>query len=65
MIGDIFGDWREEVIIVVNGELRIYTTTIPATDRRISLLSDPIYRLDVCQQSQGYASLPAFKVNPH
>ncbi len=64
-IGDVFGDWREEVIIAVNGELRIYTTTIPATDRRISLLRDPIYRLDVCQQSQGYASLPAFKVNPH
>ena len=65
MIADVFGDWREELIIAVNGELRIYTTSIPATDRRITLLRDPIYRLDVSQQSQGYASLPAFKVNPN
>ncbi|MFC2116567.1 hypothetical protein ACFLTU_08820 [Bacteroidota bacterium] len=64
LIADVFGDWREEVIIVVPGELRIYTTTIPAVDRRISLMRDPIYRLDVCQESQAYLSLPAFKVNP-
>jgi rhamnogalacturonan endolyase len=65
VIADVLGDWREEVILAVPGELRIYTTTIPARDRRVSLMSDPIYRLDVCQESQGYLSLPAFKVNPY
>jgi hypothetical protein len=46
-IADILGDWREEIITSVPGELRIYTTTIPATDRRVCLMQDPIYRLDV------------------
>jgi rhamnogalacturonan endolyase len=64
MIADVLGDWREEVILAVPGELRIYTTTIPATDRHVSLMRDPIYRLDVCQESQGYPSIPAFRVNP-
>ena len=63
-IGDLFGDWREELIIVVPGEIRIYTTSVPAADRRICLMRDPIYRMDVCQESQGYLSLPAFKQNP-
>jgi rhamnogalacturonan endolyase len=61
---DVLGDWREEVILSVPGELRIYTTTIPARDRRVTLMRDPIYRLDVCEASSGYFSLPAFKVNP-
>jgi hypothetical protein len=64
LIADVLGDWREEIILTVPGELRIYTTTIPATDKRISLMRDPIYRLDVCEESQGYMSLPAFKKNP-
>jgi rhamnogalacturonan endolyase len=65
LIADILGDWREEVVLAVPGELRIYTTTMPAKDRRVTLMRDPIYRLDVCQESQGYPSIPAFKVNPH
>jgi rhamnogalacturonan endolyase len=36
-IADILGDWREEVVTSVGGELRIYTTTVPATDRRVCL----------------------------
>ena len=65
LVADVFGDWREEIILAVPGELRIYSTTIPATDRRVTLLRDPIYRLDVCQESQAYLSIPAFSVNPH
>ena len=64
VIADVIGDWREEIILAVPGELRIYTTSIPAMDRRVCLMRDPIYRMDACQQSQGYPSLPAFKVNP-
>ena len=64
VIADVLGDWREEIILAVPGELRIYTTSIPANDRRVSLMRDPIYRMDVCQASQGYPSLPAFRINP-
>ncbi|HPK66433.1 MAG TPA: S41 family peptidase, partial [Thermoanaerobaculia bacterium] len=37
-VADITGDWREEVITSLPGEVRIYTTTVPATDRRPCLL---------------------------
>ncbi len=55
---DILGDWREELITSVAGELRIYTTTIPAQDRRVCLMQDPLYRLDVCIQAMGYTQSP-------
>ena len=40
---DLFGDWREEVIwrAADNTSLRIYTTTIPATNRLYTLMHDP------------------------
>ncbi|MBM4103197.1 MAG: silent information regulator protein Sir2 [Planctomycetes bacterium] len=53
-IADCLGDWREELITVVEGELRIYTTTIPAKDRHVTLMQDPIYRNDVALVSMGY-----------
>jgi hypothetical protein len=28
-VADILGDWREEIVTFTNGELRIYSTTIP------------------------------------
>ena len=55
---DILGDWREEIIVSVPGELRVYTTTIPARDRRITLMQDPIYRKDVAHVAMGYAHVP-------
>ena len=55
---DVIGDWREELITSVNGELRIYTTTIPATDRHVCLMQDPIYRQDVAHLAMGYAQPP-------
>jgi rhamnogalacturonan endolyase len=55
---DVLGDWREEIITYRNGELRIYTTTIPATDRRVTLMQDPLYRSDVAMKSMGYDQVP-------
>jgi len=55
---DILGDWREEIIVSKQGELRIYTTTIPAIDRRVCLMQDPIYRLDVAHLAMGYSQVP-------
>src|SRR5262245_4356632 len=53
-LADIIGDWREEVITSVEGELRIYTTTIPATTRRVTLMQDRLYRNDTAFESMGY-----------
>jgi rhamnogalacturonan endolyase len=58
MMADILGDWREELITVLPGELRIYTTTIPAKDRRNCLMQDPVYRAEVAHRSQGYDQSP-------
>lgn len=55
---DVLGDWREELIATVAGELRIYSTTIPAADRRVTLMQDPLYRNDVCIQAMGYTQCP-------
>ncbi len=46
------------LIVSADGELRIYTTTIPATSRRVCLMQDPLYRLDVCIQAMGYTQCP-------
>ena len=51
---DCLGDYREEVITTLKGELRIYTSTIPASDRRVCLMQDHQYRLGVVAQTMGY-----------
>jgi rhamnogalacturonan endolyase len=51
---DCLGDHREEVITSLKGELRIYTTTVPATKRRCCLMLDRQYRLGVAAQTMGY-----------
>jgi hypothetical protein len=51
---DCLGDYREEVITSLKGELRIYTTTIPATERRVCLMQNHQYRLGVAAQTMGY-----------
>lgn len=53
-IADILGDWREEIVTAARGELRIYSTTIPAADRRTCLMQDPLYRSDVAHRTMGY-----------
>jgi len=58
MIADLLGDWREEVVTALPGELRIYTTTIPAQDRRVTLVQDPVYRAEVAHRSMGYEQSP-------
>jgi rhamnogalacturonan endolyase len=57
-VADILGDWREEIITSRPGELRIYTTAIPAADRRVCLMQDPLYRMDVVVAAMGYYQVP-------
>lgn len=58
MIADLYGDWREEVVTALPGEIRIYTTNIPARDRRVTLMQDPLYRNYVAHRSMGYPQAP-------
>ncbi len=51
---DCLGDHREEVITSLKGELRIYTTTIPSSQRLPCLMQDRQYRLGVAAQTMGY-----------
>lgn len=53
-IADVIGDWREELILTADGELRIATTTVPSTSRHVHLMQDPLYRNDVAHASMGY-----------
>lgn len=57
---DLFGDWREEVILRTtdNKSLRIFTTTIPTNHRFVTLMQDPIYRLAVAWQNVCYNQPP-------
>ncbi len=56
--GDIAGDWREEIVTFAQGEVRVYGTIIPATDRRVTLMQDPLYRREVGLVVQGYTHVP-------
>lgn len=58
MVADLLGDWREELVTAVPGELRIYSTTIPAQTRRPCLMQDRLYRLYVATNSMGYNTPP-------
>ena len=52
---DLLGDWREEVLeFTKEGELRIHFSAIPAVDRRVCLMQDPIYRRDIAMGAMAY-----------
>jgi rhamnogalacturonan endolyase len=57
-VADLIGDWREEVVTFANGQLRVYGTSIPAADRRLTLMQDRLYRNDVSHRSMGYPHVP-------
>ena len=58
MIADMDGDWREELITALPGEIRIYRTNIPAADKRVCLMQDPLYRSYITHRSMGYPQSP-------
>lgn len=57
---DLFGDWREEIVMRSNASdsLKIFTTTIPTTYRLHSLMHDPVYRAAISWQNTGYNQPP-------
>lgn len=59
-IGDIFGDWREELIMRKsdNSAILVYTTGIPTAYRMPTLWHDHQYRNAMVWQSMGYNQPP-------
>ena len=64
LVADLFGDWREEFITGHKGEIRIYTTDIPALDRRVTLMRDPAYRSRITMATSGYNQQPILTYVP-
>ena len=61
LVADIWGDWREEIIMPINKNsatgqayLRIMTSTLPTDYRLATLMHDSQYRLSVAWQNVGY-----------
>ena len=58
---DIFGDWREELILwstTDNATLNIYTTTTGTKYRVPTLMHDHTYRMAICWQNTAYNQPP-------
>lgn len=57
---DLFGDWREEVILRKddNTSVRIYTTNIPTTNKLYTLMHDTQYRVAIAWQNSAYNQPP-------
>ena len=62
-IVDCVGDWREEIITSLPGELRIYSSTTPSSWRRPWLMENRLYRLGVVTGSMGYYREPQLSEN--
>jgi rhamnogalacturonan endolyase len=56
IVGDILGDWREEVILraTTNRFIRIYMTPETTNYRFHTFLQDPVYRMGIVYQNVAY-----------
>lgn len=65
LVGDILGDWREELIARTadNREIRIYCSTMQTQLRTTWLMEDRQYRLGIVWQNVGY-NQPAHPSSP-
>jgi len=64
--GDLFGDWREEVIwpTTSNTALRIYSTPIQTGLKFVTLVHDPMYRVAIAWQNTAYNQPPHLSFTP-
>jgi rhamnogalacturonan endolyase len=64
--GDLFGDWREEVIwpTTSNTALRIYSTPIQTGLKFTTLMHNPMYRLAIAWQNTAYNQPPHLSYLP-
>lgn len=56
IVGDIIGDWREEVVLraSTNKFIRVYMTNKTTNYRFHSFLLDPVYRMSIVYQNVAY-----------
>ena len=55
---DLFGDWREEVILHDDNSLYVYTSAMPTNYKVPCLLTDHIYRMGIAWQMSSYNQPP-------
>lgn len=55
---DLFGDWREEVILHDDDNLYIYSSAMPTNYKVPCLLTDHIYRMAIAWQQSAYNQPP-------
>ncbi|GIE95661.1 rhamnogalacturonan lyase [Paractinoplanes rishiriensis] len=64
LIADIFGDWREELLVRTadSSAIRIYLSTEVTAHKLYTLMHDPQYRVEVARQQTTYnqPSYPSF-----
>ncbi|MGV0110273.1 rhamnogalacturonan lyase [Arthrobacter sp. CP30] len=61
LVADVFGDWREELLVRTadSSAIRIFTST-EVTDRKLyTLMHDPQYRAEIARQNTAY-NQPAY-----
>lgn len=60
LMGDLIGDWREEVLMTApdGRSLRLYTTPLPTEHSLPTLLHDSQYRLSIAWQNVAYNKSP-------
>jgi hypothetical protein len=60
LTADLFGDWREELVLRLadNSALRVFTTTATTTRRIYTLMHDPQYRMQVSSEQTAYNQPP-------
>ncbi len=64
LVADALGDWREEIFTTSNGEFRIYSTPLPAMDRRVCLMQEHNYRLRMASNAMGYVTEALLPYDP-
>lgn len=55
---DLFGDWREELVVADRHRILVYMSTISAQTRHPWLMEDHSYRMGVASASLGYYQQP-------
>ena len=63
-IADIFGDWREEIVVAARGKLLVYTSNHPSEKRKPWLMNDHIYAMGAVLSSMGYYQQPILGESP-
>jgi len=58
IVADILGDWREEIVTSLPGELRIYSTNILSNKKKLCAMQNHLYRMAVADATMGYYNAP-------